>query len=359
MNTRTKIVPRKNKLQMDYEKVTFINPLKERIPRATSGRPRSIKLPKYIEFKIIEGKTLHMYIQHQGKIDSNIHNPVCDNMQSDNVAFEGWAVVLKAWLPDKVDKVILSWDKPKIGEKDNLHYNRFLYRCLNFKHDYAWFEIHEKNEDELISFQEKFESGKLSINISGKNPDKKTKAGENSVEYEFVDKNKPNVREKFIDRYGLNILNHQLHVGILRNDKQFFPGDQSAIDIWGVNNISKSAFIYELKYIDSSKKAKNMKVGIISELYFYAALIRDVILGHITPKSLTSITIENERNFYEHSHGLKAINAIMLANEFHPLLCNNDVLSILNDNNSLYGVQIIFEETEYEYKAGSYNFSFK
>lgn len=277
MTQRAKIVYRKTeqKGQEDYERKTFIEFLKARVPNSLSGRNRGIKLPKYITFNINESSTLCLYIQKQKDSNGKVHNPVCENMQTDNAAFEGWAVALKVWMPERIKKVRLSWDTPSKGKEDNLHYHRFLYRCLNFKHDYSWFEIAKANEDEINAFQKKFISSKLVINTSSKEPDKKS-SFENSVEYEFTDQKETAVRNQFIGKYNLAIFNHQLPVGVKDKKEQFFPGGQSAIDLWGVDKTSSSAYIYELKYIDSSKRTKNIKVGIISELYFYSILLRDV-----------------------------------------------------------------------------------
>ncbi len=77
------------------------------------------------------------------------------NMQLDNAAFEGWIVSLKYWLNRNgilIDKVTLAWvpDKVPVNKKDLQHINRFLFRVMMFKKmNYKWFEIDERNKDEL------------------------------------------------------------------------------------------------------------------------------------------------------------------------------------------------------------------
>ena len=49
---------------------------------------------------------------------------VCDNMQQDSSAFEGWIFCIYAPMQDKIKQVELSWLIP--DEKDqNTQYNRF------------------------------------------------------------------------------------------------------------------------------------------------------------------------------------------------------------------------------------------
>lgn len=357
MTKRAKIVFKKGKQQEIYEKNTFINFLKTRITNSSTGLARGIKLPKYITFTIKDSSILCIYIQEQIDDKGKIHNPICENMQTDNAAFEGWAIVLKAWMPNAINKVRLSWDTPKGDNAKSTHYYRFLYRCINFKHDYSWFEVNSNNKDELIAFHKRFQSARLTISTSSKEPDKKLN-NENSVEYEFVDRDNTKVRNKIMTKYDLDILNHQLPVGVKDGKDQFFPGGQAAIDIWGVNTTSHTLYMYELKYIDSLKKNKNIKVGIISELYFYAKLVRDIILGIISPKSINLIKTKDQKWFYGHCHGLKSIHAIMLSNEFHPLICNDKVLSILNESTAISNVPITFSKVIYRYKVGTYDLAF-
>ena len=106
--------------------------------RTASGNS-GIKLPKYISFFITDN-TLTIDIREQECVNASgcdeSLNATCNNMQTDNAAFEGWAVCLKAWLLE-CENVRLKWDIPT---ERNKHYNRFLYRVLRFSEAFpSWF----------------------------------------------------------------------------------------------------------------------------------------------------------------------------------------------------------------------------
>lgn len=272
-----------------------------------------IKLPKYISFKI-DNNTLEVYLQEQ----SNCENKVVEIMQDDNATFEGWSVVLKAWLKE-IEIVVLKWDIPsKMVLKEETHYNRFLYRVIRMLDSYSWFKI----DASLINEVENFKNGltDLEINFGTKGPEKKLKHGgeygENAVEYDMVHSLKKNM----CDHYDIEVINHQLPVGIKKAGEQFLSGYQAAIDIYGYK--ANEFTLIELKY------KKNNKVGIISELFLYTQIIKDLIRGVIsTPK------VKGSRNndFFSICKDIKTIHARMLADTFHPLLMNQAVFDILNN----------------------------
>ena len=85
----------------------------------------SAKLPSNIDVKI-SGDCLFINLKGKG---------VIANMQTDESAFEGWCIVLKAALPE-IGSVILDWDSPAyIAGKENVqkaHYTRFLMRAAKW-----------------------------------------------------------------------------------------------------------------------------------------------------------------------------------------------------------------------------------
>lgn len=321
--------------------------IKEQVP-TKSGRKRPIKFPQYISFSLMEDKTLLMYIQEQ-KRKNEILNATCQNMQSDNAAFEGWAICLKAWLPNEINKVVLKWDAPdeKTRKKGEGHYNRFLFRCLKFREHYDWFSIAPSNESCIAKFKQEYTN--LSVNTSNKEPEKKTN-NENAVEYEFADVKASMNRDILMNYYHVTTFNHQLHVGVKKSQKQLFTGGQSAIDLWGID--AETLTVIELKYIDDKKSAKNIKVGIISELFLYSCIMEDLVRGIITPDKPI---LKDEILLYQNITSLKKIHAEMLSNEYHPLVDNENVFTILNNNNDTNGVKTIYRKTIYDYKRGSYN----
>jgi len=270
--------------QSNYGEKNIIKLLKERVPYAPSGRPRNIVLPKNISFTIIDdSQKLFMYIDGQA---------VGQNMQTDNAAFEGWAVCLKAWLTDRINYVKLKWDKPSFNKENGiLHYHRFLYRVLRFSEQYSWFSIDEENREEIAQFEKEFVN--LRNNSYTKEPDLKLghngEISETVVEFMFATVLKSSIMSQF----DLADVGRQFPVGVQKNDKPFFTGGMSAIDLWGTKG--NKLTIIELKYNGSD--SNNIKVGIISELFFYSNIMSDIVKGKLLPPSSPS-KVNAEKSFY-------------------------------------------------------------
>ncbi len=349
-NKKTSILEyKKSKAQLSYEDKSIIRPIKEKVPMADSGRTHPIKLPKYISFIIQEKtKTLELYIQEQEGIRDGQKvrlNATCNNMQSDNAAFEGWAICLKAWLPKQVERVRLKWDSPNnklMTSNNKQHYNRFLYRALRFSQQYCWFSIDKNNEQEVDNFEKELHD--LQNNYYSREPKLRgniEKLSETSVEYLLVNRFSDQMKEFF----NLDIIDRQFPVGIKRQGRQFFTGGMSAIDLWGMKNDVLS--IIELKY--NGGNTKNKKVGIISELYMYSNIMRDIISGIIvrpegTPK-------KNEESLYLKHKSFHLLKAFMLADGYHPLVDNENVFKILNNYSHSNGVKVTFAKITYILKS--------
>lgn len=334
---KTSVQYRKDEAQKKYEKDNFIDPLKNMIPKSESGRERAIKLPMYIVFQVTEQKQLIIDIQEQPatncKGESTQINATCGNMQTDNAAFEGWAVCLKAWFPSRIQKVILRWDIPS-KEKKNPHYRRFLFRAWRFEQLYDWFTIDEYDRGEIIEFARNYNN--LKINSSNSDPEQKGNL-ENRTEYFFVKES--HLARQFKDYYKTNNFDHQLHVGIKRGNEQFFTGGQSAIDLWGRKDSTLT--IIELK-------CHNIMVGIISELFLYICVTISLAKGEISTPN--TCALEHESLLFANIRRVNTFHAEMLADEFHPLLENEAVLSILNDNLSVNGgVKLHFGKTLFSF----------
>ncbi len=329
---------KKTEEQGNYERENIIQPLKKRVPYAPSGRPRNIDLPNYISFTIIDdSKKLLLYIEKQA---------VCNNMQTDNAAFEGWAVCLKAWLADRINYVELKWDKPSFNkEKGNsiLHYHRFLYRVLRFSEQYFWFSINEENKEEIAQFEKEFVN--LRNNSYTKEPDLKLghngKISETVVEFMFATVLKSSIMTKF----DLTNVGRQFPVGVQKNEKPFFTGGLSAIDLWGTKG--NKLTIIELKYNGSD--SNNIKVGIISELFLYSNIMVDIVKGKILPPSSLS-KVNAEHSFYSKCKKYTQIHAEMLSDKYHPLVENDKVFEILNDRTQRESdIPVIFKKTKYSF----------
>lgn len=94
----------------------------------------SAKLPTRILFETADD---FLYLKLGGR-------GVVANMQTDESAFEGWAIMLKSALPN-IQKVVLDWENPVFNADkktaQQAHYNRFIMRVSNFKQAYSWFKI--------------------------------------------------------------------------------------------------------------------------------------------------------------------------------------------------------------------------
>lgn len=304
----------------------------------------NIKLPQYISFILEEHSTILLYIQEQIADNGKILNALSKNMQGDNAAFEGWAIVLKAWCPDKASKVRLKWDVPsQMTSKEKSHYNRFCYRVVKMLDAYEWFSIDETNKVDIEIFKKELKD--LQNNCGNNKPEKKFKTGgalgENAVEYDMVhEQDFPN---KMCEKYDVECINHQLPVGVKKNGESFFAGSKAAIDLWGMRG--NELTIIELKY-------ENKMVGIISELFFYVNIIRDMILGNIDkPTAILSY----EKELYMRIKSMKKIHARMLADIYHPLIEKKEVFEIL-DNSTYKDIPIDYKKDIFKYTPSSLEF---
>lgn len=352
MAEKTKIEQyKKTDSQSRYEKIVILEPLRKMV-KDFSGKNRRIVLPKYISFRIQENsKKLFLNIEEQEGLcgtDKVIENATCKNMQTDNAAFEGWAICLKAWLPNIIETVELKWDIPHdIEGSDNkwCHYRRFLYRVLRFSEQYQWFSVSNSNNDELERFKRELHN--LQNNNFSKIPDPKgdfDNLSETSVEYMLSSAFSGNM----IKKYDLDFIDRQFPVGIKKNKKKFFTSGLSAIDLWGTKD--NILTIIELKYIPENVKRKNIKVGIISELFMYLCIMRDILTGLIVRPDFTPN--KNEESFYDNIKAYTQIRANMLANEYHPLIDNKEVINLLNDyTGDRYSVSVKFGKTKYKLES--------
>lgn len=348
MATEVKYIKDSNIEQLSHEQNMITDVLKAKV-KSSSGKLRNIKLPKYIFFRIKDNSTLLISIKEmEASIDSKIimKNPVCENMQEDNAAFEGWAICLKSWLAC-IEKVELTWDIPseitlKRGSSEQ-HYNRFCYRVMRFKEAYKdWFSISDENKDEIVKFAKRF--SEIRNNAYSKEPEHKpSHNGFGETDMEFAMANDFDAIMK--SYFNIEFIDRQFPVGLKKADKQFFTGGLSAIDLWGSKDDVLS--IIELKYIPKSG-SKNIKVGIISELFLYSCVMRDIAKGVIHEPS-TPVLKETEKLFYKNANNYRKVCAYMLANEYHPLVENKQVFSLLNSNTFSEDMPVSFQQCHYIY----------
>ena len=129
--------------------------LLERLKRITGND--NLKFPSQIQLSFKEF-TLTMHINGKG---------VRDNMQTNGSAFEGWAICIKAYIPE-IKNIILSWDNPNYSDdekeknRQTKHYNRFLMRVYSFAKFFDWFSISKNNKQLVNEFKQNH--SKLFIN---------------------------------------------------------------------------------------------------------------------------------------------------------------------------------------------------
>ena len=256
---------------------------------------------------------------------------VCENCQCDYAAFDGWALVLRAWLGCSIS---FSWDPPPSPTKtEEQHYQRFLYRLIRLSSAVDWFTI-KKGYKSLLSSSavlnhdgsNKKRHGYFVVNVPMQGRDKTIKSRSRPLdkltegELEMLFYNKPGrlFLEAGIDEHSEKL--RHIPVGVfeerLSDDKRVFTGVTSMIDLGAIDK--KTVALFELK------KLNNVKVGAISELLLYAHIIRDVQEGILGYSKDHAGNIENKISRSNH------VKAFILANRLHPLLDNRDIFKILN-----------------------------
>lgn len=282
---------------------------------------KSIKFPSGIKFEYYEdNKTLKLQMKEG----------IIKNLQEDDAAFEAWVLVCKANLPDFIDYVILDWDKSYEPTEKNKckwrHFNRFIFRLDHFKRQYSdWFKIESLENGnrwgDLIKTKDwiKLILNKSSDNRSEVISEKLDMKLEKHLEEYFKREGSYKLISK-IREYGIEItkIKNQLPVGLFHDKvgqkNYIFTGGKSAIDLYAEGMDYKSFNIFELK------AESNVKVGIISETFFYASIIKDAIDGIIE---------------WEYSKSIKGVdvNAFFLVSKIHPLI-TDEVIKLLNVSNN-------------------------
>lgn len=248
------------------------------------------------------------------------------NMQTNAAAFEGWALALKRWAGAK--RVGLFWPavEPAKG-KLAPHYERFLYRAQRFADlfpDWFWLDGDTTGSAALGS------NGYRVLNVAGD----RTHLTDNLIcepgswadehQMECFLRQDPAFADHFGFRGGYRT-DQQFPVGLFRTplpdgNGRIFPGGKGAIDL--VCADGDRFWLFELK------AGKNIPVGTISELIFYASVIRDAALGHFqfapTRAAGNHVTGDDVLK-------AKEIVAVMLGDKLHPLLSDVALLKMLND----------------------------
>lgn len=245
------------------------------------------------------------------------------NMQTDASAFESWAICLKTYLCEADEGVCIEWEKPHIDEKNEAVYHRFLYRAIKFTECFDWARISSSVNDDIESIRQKLENEKIIINYSNKKEhivEPSNYSTEHNLELGIV--------LKMRETYG-DCIDHQLPVGLfvgsVCKENMLATGGKSQIDIWRLHD--NALYIYELK------KTSNIALGIITELLFYANVMKDLMEGKISyPEDFCNAgrSIDKLHDAIA-MRAIDNVNAVFLANNLHPLI-GEKVMDLLNTN---------------------------
>lgn len=295
------------------------------------------------------------------------------NMQTDAACFEALALVIKA--KAKADTQItiqytpLDWkgtfdaDIGAVTAKDPAnkqlgHYMRFLYRLWRFTSIYPWAKVAEEAQKDVDLFCAAIGHNKdlLKNAVPSSNSEYNPAKG---LEHEY--------EKWFVDKRNLGYLNMQFQTGIstdnpptiteaydqfpnglffgeVKRDHRIFP--TGFFDLWGTTS-TNDICLFELK-----KSKGNAKLGIISELFFYATYLRDFICGNISHAQENKSTYRGYDKMLQLAKSRPKIYASFLVASSdtgcHAILrdaaIREQVLKLLNHNN--FNIQYSF--TEYD-----------
>lgn len=265
------------------------------------------------------------------------------NMQSDASAAEPWALTLLLHCGAKT--VEIGVEKTEAG-KGSPHYQRFLYRLYRLT---ELFPEDIRVEPSLRADMNPEGNILRFLNQPGKNrrsPDPQSKTllamrlKENSRVSESLIEKALETSNKFRAHFCLEKVTRQWPVGLFRSAvkdaNRIFSGGKSAIDLIAV--CGETLSIFELK------KEGNRKAGAVSELFFYANVMRDAT-GR-SPLFKFDSKAPNRKCEVSPAHigQCSKIRAILLAPDFHPLIPS--LLEKLNERETAkHGIRAISFET--------------
>lgn len=291
----------------------------------SKGDKRNVRLPS----PDADGAAMRLYGEREhATIELNSFAVSKANMQTDAAAFEGWALALRRWAG--AEKVTLRWTDPRADGAGPLapHYERFVYRAARFAQLFPeWFTL----EGDVSSSRALRSDGRRVLNVAGDRSRLKTitpcHRGQWASEHEMECFFRQDA--ELAQHFGFGpgyLTDQQLPIGLFASERpsglaedRIFPGGKGAIDL--VIAEGDRFAMFELK------SGSNMKVGSISELIFYASVVRDAITGHF------SFAPENGYRSDvgpEHLLAAKSVIAVLLGDDLHPLVDDPGIWQDLN-----------------------------
>jgi len=289
-----------------------------------------LKLSDLIDYSLINGE-----------LTLTINYP-CVNMQNNENAFEGWAVVLKSAFGNRITKVILDVNANSEIDIKNGHCARFLWRAHNFSEIFDWFEIGNcKNE---VNKFVKSISKNILLNIPSE--DRKpvvNSKGERFIEYLFADRCRP-FYDELKNLIDADEIFNQVPVGlfqnVISNYTKIFTGGASAIDLIGYKG-------QDILHLIELKIGDNNKLGIISEFLFYAFIMHNLFVSKDFeyPKKSFPKSFVKYSQLYE-NRPVGKINGYLLCQNYHPLLDKKEI-KLLNSGLSKFNIEL--SRIKYDY----------
>jgi len=210
-----------------------------------------------------------------GAVDARLHlsgRAVCENMQHDWAAFEGWALALLTW--GGASSVTLAWDEPEGAQGvADPHYQRFLYRVERFCALVPEVRIEDANKLQALRVHRHL--GRFVVNAAqGKETAEPQGQSEAALEKKLTTPGA--LHDKLKAMFLLDKVDRQFPVGVFEGKVSrattIFPRAKSAIDLVATDS-ADHFWVIELKLKD------NRKVGAVSELFFYAMVLQDLQRG--------------------------------------------------------------------------------
>lgn len=247
-----------------------------------------------------------------------------NNMQTDAAAFEAWALTLLCHC--HVQRIQIDVD-PGAATRDP-HYERFLYRLKRFA------ELFPKEVILMHDAESKaLKQGKRIWNQSSSrsatpeaNSAERMQAASREKHRESDLEMALEVSSAFRKHFRLDKVMRQWPVGLfdgcVGDGNKIFTGGKSGIDLIGIRG--DTLVLFELK------KVGNEKAGAISELFFYASVMRDSI-GHNPIFEFQSMSARSNCPISpDDVVRCSKICAVLLAPRVHPLISKPGILERLN-----------------------------
>lgn len=237
------------------------------------------------------------------------------NMQADAAAFEAWALLAHVHCGVSVVLAVqpLPDQLPYTG-----HTGRFLYRAMKFSEQFAgWFSLSPALGDAVGAFREYLACHRFCNNVPT-GPAGENAHLENRLEALFAGPH-AQVLQAIGAKKGLYLdgpFFRQLPVGLFEEtaSKQtgVFTGGKSAIDLW--TTAGEDLVFFELK-------VDNAKVGILSEVMFYANYLADMFVAHTFVPQAPPDDNKDHRGYARlFDRPLRRVRAVLLTDRLHPLL---------------------------------------